>query len=358
MLAIILGISTSKVLADENNVIESSNESANEITASTSNDETETKDIYSFDQKITLSDNIKGNMFAMGQDVTIVNADVNGDIFVMGQDVTIDASKVHGNIFVMGQNVNIKGETSANSVYAFAQNIKIEAPCEIAYALRVSGENITLSGRINEVLASGENITVGSKAVIGGKFEYTSSNEATIEEGTTINKDLVKFNKEEEKQKSNGDKVKDKVLKVLTTFITIVVLSLVFTLWDKKFGEFVQSAKPWSHIWKSILIGFISVLIPLVATVFMVCTSVTIELSLVLILAYIVTVLLASSASITAISKMIFNKAEGGKLYGKTVLIGLAYSILSVLPYIGNLLATLVIFGGIGMVLRRVFYKK
>ena len=202
-IVMLLFFTTTIVFADESTNKIANTDVTNDISKQISEKTFETKDVYAFDQKVNLSDSIKGNMFANGQDVTISNAMVYGDIFVFGQNITIDSSDVYGNIFVLGQNINIKGSTTVKTVYACGQNIKIENPVDIAYSLKVAGENLNISGRINEVYASGDKIIIGKQTIINGAFEYTSNNEATIEEGASINKSLVKFNKIEVDKKAD-----------------------------------------------------------------------------------------------------------------------------------------------------------
>ncbi len=355
-IVMLLFFTTTIVFADESTNKIANTDVTNDISKQISEKTFETKDVYAFDQKVNLSDSIKGNMFANGQDVTISNAMVYGDIFVFGQNITIDSSDVYGNIFVLGQNINIKGSTTVKTVYACGQNIKIENPVDIAYSLKVAGENLNISGRINEVYASGDKIIIGKQTIINGAFEYTSNNEATIEEGASINKSLVKFNKiEVDKKADRKQRVKKGIYTALTTFATIAVFSLIFTLWDKKYSSFVKSDKPWIHILKSVLIGLASVFFAIVAVLLVACTLVGIKISIAMTLMYLLILFLASSASTTAVAKMIFKKDENRALYGKTILVALVYSILSVLPYVGEFIIFLFISGGTGMILRRLF---
>ena len=353
---------TGDVTTTGTNVTE--NTTTNDLTTTTEVKE-EVGDLFEADQKVLVEQHVIGNAYVMGQDVTISDTKIDGDLFVMGMNVTIDDTEVGGNIFALGQNVNFTGETSAAQVYALGQNLAFGPKTIIARDVSGAGETIKLGGTIgHSAYIDCDNLEIDGKVL--GDLEYSSTKEANIADGHVMGK--VDFELVEEAtapQKTIGDRVKDLFKSFAGMFITLILIGLVFIFLDKKFLRTVYASSNGGAIGKSLLFSLLGfAVIPLVSLILIVI-GIGAKTGLALIYAFLLALLISLPACVALITGMACrkkyseeNKANRKAVYGKFVLISLAFALLSVIPILGGLLKACAIFLGFGAIIRNVFFKE
>lgn len=99
---------------------------------------------------------IDNNYYAAGNTVNIYGT-VNGDIFVVGNTITIDSQNINGDVFAAGNTITIKGTINGS--------------------LRLAGQNIFIDGNIRDnVLAGGQSLNLNSGSVINGHASLAGQN--------------------------------------------------------------------------------------------------------------------------------------------------------------------------------------
>lgn len=321
----------------------------------------EMRDVYRIDERVITSQNISGNLFATAKKVVINNSYIDGDIFVAADEVKISSTTVKGNIFVAGKTIKIENQVTAKEIYAAAKDIKTSENVVVKFALRACGQNIELNGKFNELHLAGENIVIKSGAIVTGVLNYTSNKEAVIEQGAEVDEELIEFNKTEEINFTFVQLFNFILFAAVTLLVTIVVLSLLFIFWDKNYNKFIKSNSAWSNIWKSFLIGFVSIIIIPVIAVISLITGIGCYISLIIMLLFALIIVFSSTSTVTLISNMIFNRGEEEKksveMFFKTLLVAIVYVVICFIPYVGECFAFVSITIGMGNLLRRFFYK-
>lgn len=346
------------------NVVE--NTVSNDVETKTTTDvEDEVGDLFAADQKVTVEQHVIGNAFVMGQDVTISDSIIEGDLFVMGMNVIVDDTEINGSVFALGQNVNFTGETSAAQVYALGQNLVFGPSTLIERDLSGAGETIKLGGTIgHNAFIECDNLEIDGKVL--GDLNYSSNKEADIADGHVMgNVDFELVEESTAPEKTIGDKVKDAFKNFAGMFITLLLIGLVFVFLDKKFLRTVYASSNGGAIGKSLLFSLLGfAVIPLVSLILIVI-GIGAKTGLALIYAFLLALLISLPACVALITGMACrkkyseeNKANRKAVYGKFVLISLAFALLSVIPILGGLLKACAIFLGFGAIIRNVFFKE
>jgi len=353
---------TGDVTTTGTNVTE--NTTTNDLTTTTEVKE-EVGDLFEADQKVLVEQHVIGNAYVMGQDVTISDTKIDGDLFVMGMNVTIDDTEVGGNIFALGQNVNFTGETSAAQVYALGQNLAFGPKTIIARDVSGAGETIKLGGTIgHSAYIDCDNLEIDGKVL--GDLEYSSTKEANIADGHVMGK--VDFELVEEAtapQKTIGDRVKDLFKNFAGMFITLILIGLVFIFLDKKFLRTVYASSNGGAIGKSLLFSLLGFAVIPLASLILIVIGIGAKTGLALLYAFFLALLISLPACVTLITGMTCrnkyseeNKANRKAVYGRFVLISLAFALISAIPILGGLLKACAIFLGFGAIIRNVFFKE
>lgn len=330
---------------------------------------TETKkdigDIYSMEQSVIVEKDVVGNAFLMGKDVTINNSKITGDVFVMGMNVTIDDTEITGSVFVLGQYINFTGESSATQIYACGQNINLGQNALISNDLRVVGDTIKLASTVgHNAYIDGNKLEFAGKVL--GNLEYSATEEATISDeqvGGNVVFELVEESTIQEM--SLGDKIKEIFKDFAGIFISLILIGMVFIFLDKKFLRTVYASSNGGAIGKSLLFALLGfAVIPLVALI-LIIIGIGAKTGLALVYASFLALIISVPAFVALITGMICrnkyseeNKANRKAVYGRFVLLSLAYAILSVVPFIGTILQIAAVFIGFGAIIRNVFFKE
>jgi len=140
-------------------------------------------DAYLFSEDIVVNKVVDGNVFAIGNTVT-VTGEIGGDLFVLADKVIIDGGYIYSSIFAIANEIQINGVVY--DLYAIADNITIGDQGFIYRDIRVTSDTLDINGKIRRdayVSAREVNIASNKGTVIYGNFDYTSATEAFIPEG-------------------------------------------------------------------------------------------------------------------------------------------------------------------------------
>ena len=75
-------------------------------------DNIKNEDVYEFQNQVTITDAINGNVYAMGKDVKLDKAIIYGNVFVMAENVEFADVEIYGSIYIIAQIVNFVGTTN------------------------------------------------------------------------------------------------------------------------------------------------------------------------------------------------------------------------------------------------------
>ena len=322
-------------------------------------------DLYAADEKLTIEEDVYGNAFIMGKDVTITDSKINGDVFVMGMNVTIDDTDITGSVFALGQNIEFTGESSITQVYACGQNILLGQNALISRDIRATGETVRILGTIgNNAFIDCNTLELNGKIL--GNLDYSAKEEAEIADGQvsgTVDFSLVEETVQQEK--TIGDKLKEAFKDFVGIFITLLLIGIVFIFLDKKFLKTVYASSNGGAIGKSLLFALLGfAVIPLIGIILL-FTGIGTKTGLALIYAFFLGILISVPAGVALVTGMTCrskyseeNKANRKAAYGRYVLISLIFALLNIVPILGWMLKAFAAFLGFGAIMRNIFFKE
>lgn len=169
---------------------------------------------------VAADQNIQGNLYMAGGNVSVLREVKNGDLYAAGGnvlvqgDVTKDAGLAGGTVNVLGRigddlriaggNITI-GSKIGGELLAAGGQVSFAPGAEVAGEAKIGGGNITLDGNFQQgidvaggtvtingmigkdaKIVATEKVIIGSKAVINGNLNYQAPAEAEIASGATI----------------------------------------------------------------------------------------------------------------------------------------------------------------------------
>jgi cytoskeletal protein CcmA (bactofilin family) len=324
-------------------------------------------DYFAYGERVEISGTVNGDVYALGGQV-LVDGEVNGDLLVaggtvivsgkisqdariMGGQVTVNGA-IERNLTVAGGNVNLTNTASVQGgVVAAGGTIVLAVP--VGKDVRVAAGNLTVSDMIdgNLHVAAGQ-LRLTSKAAVGGNLTYWSGHPASIDENAKvagiISKKIPKEGIRNSAEKMAGMVAGFILLAKIIGFFSTLLMGLVLIYFVPNYSRDVVSTlrdKPLA----SLGLGFLTVLATPVMIVFLLVTVVGIPLALLLSALYLIGIYLARILAIFWIGSALLG------LFGKTVgegwalVLGLiVYSVLTLLPFIGGLVAVLAVLFGLG----------
>lgn len=318
--------------------------------------------LFTAGKNIDIAGTVNGDVYCAGMNVTI-SGSVKGDIFCAAQTVRV-SGKVDGSIKLAGQVITLTSENIRNAGLA-GQTITIDSKTNINQDLIVGGQDVTINGTVSRDLLIGaqnliidskinrdikgevENLTLAKNAVIGRDIDFTSKNNINRQDGSKVNGKITKRQvKEKEDNKSFIP------FGILYAYFALTIVSLVLILvFPSLFNATFQRID--LNIGKSALIGFAGLfLTPIIVTV-MFMTVVGIPLAILLLLAWIVTLLLTGPTAAYFVGKKVWKNSKSTML---TMLIGSLLVITSyIIPVVGVFVMLVVGVIGEGALLSELF---
>lgn len=321
-------------------------------------------DVYKTGSDVTIDSVVDGNIFIVADTVNI-NSQIGGDAFICAKNVTIgEQGYVFSNLFVIADTLTIKG--IVYDVYAATKNINISG-----YIYRdvrgACSDKFLLTGTIgrNAFLTNCQNIAftndeqsdntsvISNQGTITGNLEYSGSQELTIPNGAVGGN--VSYNNDQ-----NSNPILSYVLAICLALCLLIVIWLILSWITPKFLEKANTqlkSKPLPALGFGI-VGLI--VIPIIIAICFVLV-ITASIGVVLLLLYLALLAISAAVCEIAISSLVAEKLKvtnkGGK-FGMLVLTGLVISLISLIPYIGPIIAIILIIMGFGLIISNIKPKK
>ena len=335
ILAVPMFVSAAEVKMSENIGV---NESPNNLYVSGQNptiDAGITGDLVVAGGNVTINGDVEKNVIAAGGNVSI-NGSVGENVRVAGGGVTINGA-VEGDLIIFAGDVLIENEaTIAGDVIIYAGSLELKG--QVDGDIKNSGVlDVTISGLVvgDVDLGTVDQLTIKSGAEIDGTLKYSASSEFKVPTGATIGK--VDFTKATTRAFGID------WLGILLSFISMVIISLVFAVLLPKFTKNVidnSVAKPWLKF----LVGLgtlvvVPIVFILLLIVSIVAWGVGIELASYVVIAYAVSLSLAETITALFVGSLAwkyFMKEDEYVVNWKNALIGVAIvTVLSLIPFVG-----------------------
>lgn len=229
------------------------------------------ENLYIAGGNVSVSGDVLGDVLAAGANVAIQGS-TTADVMSAGGSLRLDG-RVGEDVRLVGGNIMVS-ESVGGDLLAAAGSVSISPGVSIGADALVTGGSVIFDGSVAEdlrifadgVLFNGQvegdlyisasNIEIGEDAKIAGDLNYTSPKEARISEEAQIEGEI---DYSQRKKTSSGVGVKNvdrffgvfKVIKLVVTLISSLVIVLVFPKFSKK-----VATRGISKFKKSILVGF------------------------------------------------------------------------------------------------------
>jgi len=327
---------------------------------------------------------VNNDYFANGKAVEI-SGTINGDLYVLGGQVFIDGT-INGDVLVAAGSVEVSGNVSKNvrmiagqalitgnigrSLTGVTATIEMgpsatigrnavivsgnaDMESNIMNNLRIYSSNVRLTNRIaGKVMAYVGQLRVTSKVVIGGALEYWSNSNALIDSNAKIQGGVTHhlsffydfFHNKLIKGLKIGSKFAGLVMNFFYSFVIGLILLRYF---PKRVSRTIEmlNTKPAQSVIAGIVLIF---LLPLIMLA-LIITILGVPFALTLLSLTVVGFYSAKILSILWISTHLFKRFELKKHRKLYFAFGLmVYFTLTLIPYIGTLVAILALVLGIG----------
>ena len=320
----------------------------------------ESGDLYKFDKSAVIDNNINGNVFVIGDTVTISSAKILGNVFVMAKTLNISNSYIYGSVFAIAQDIEFGHGSSADDVYMIAEKINFDEYTAISRSARISANTITLNGSIGyDVYAMADTISLGTELEIDGTLSYTADKEISIPETASIGNVEYTPAKEEKVEAVQSFKGMSILMSAVSFIFKVAVISVFIILFNNKFSKVNKETKTGKNIAKSLGNGALAlILVPIIAFVLL-FTVIGAGLGVLLFAIYAIVLFLATSVAVVSITEMLFGDKVKSKLglWGMTLLTALVIWILGEIPVIGWAISFVVFLIGLGFIVRAIFFK-
>lgn len=346
---------------------------------------------------------VSGNVFVLA-DKFVLNpgCQIDGDLYVCANEIHLEQnSKVDGNVFVCSSNIVLNAEING-SLYATTESFDLQYFAFISRDLHLTSNQVTLNGWIyRNSFITAKNITTQDKFINQGNFTITDSDSLTfsgeISGDATINsKSITLKNKDndnnltckiagnlsysstQEVEISDGIVSKEikytnyintassnifsniwsYVLSLITSLVCIYIIYLLISKFAPKYLDKISNISGLNILkYLGIGLGFL-ILVPIVSILLLI-TSVGSILGLILLLIYIILLIIAKPIFIISIATFAKNKCTKKlNIYLYILIIDIILSLITLIPYVGFVVSTLVGLIGFGIITSSILTKK
>lgn len=334
-------------------------------------DETVDKDYFAAGEVVEISGTVNGDVYAAGGEV-IVNGTVNGDLIAAGGtvevsgNVTQDARVAGGQVNISGQvgrnltvaggNVEITNNAILNgNLVAGAGNINVRAP--IAKDIKAGTGNLVIANKVSGNVEVGTGaLRLTSNGAVDGDLTYYSNDQLTLAPDATVSGKIT-FNQTPEYE---GPKPADlakmlfgvaaffKIISLVSTLILGLLLVYLFPRFTEKVSENIQK-----NPWASLIVGLVVMIVSPILFLVLLITVFGIPLAFVFLLTFIILMYLTRIFAIYFLGDLIMERLDRDKTKGvwKFIVGLLAYFLITLIPFIGELTAFIVLLFGLGSAL-------
>lgn len=324
---------------------------------------------------------IDDDLVAMGRSVKIEGI-VNGDLFAFAQEVFIE-NKVNGSIYAGGAEINLSAK-KCRSIWAFCGSLKTDSNIEnnllffggklktgntnlvkkdvlvFGGEININGEvqgkvkgnmgKLNLNGKVHQVEIEAENVYVDSGTTVLEDFIVKSKNEPVIDSNAKIlGKTEYKKIEEKAQKPKKGIAGFFKTIFFLSKLIIGIILIAILKPYIKRTNQILKD-----YTWKSLGIGFLTIIIIPIVSVLTLATIIGIPIAIFgvfvfLTLAYISGIIFSAGLG-EWIIKLIKKESIPSPILS-FILGFIIVTLISLIPYLGFLVRILVLFFGTGMII-------
>jgi len=333
-----------------------------------------TGDYITAGDKVTISGRVDGDAIVAGGSI-FVDGVIRGDLIAAGGTVTVNG-EVDQDIRVIGGTVNINGRVGRNISFAGGTvQIGREAVLGGSVAgafgqlqyfgqalsdLNLVGGSVDMDGRTDgNIYLRADSVSFGDNAQVMGNLTYESRREAEIAPGahifgTTTYKPVMGGGQSYSQAKAgwNGIKQGFSIVGLLVAYLIGFVLLRVFPRRMDHMKEIMLQSPG-----KSILIGLLFVMITPLSILLLFITLVGIPLAIIWLFAVVIMIYFAKIVIGYPLGLVILKKLKLGERRGWALLTGLVvFFLLRNFPFVGWLFSLLVLFAGLGIMVREKIY--
>lgn len=319
-----------------------------------------TGDLFTAGGNVIISGPIGSDLMAAGGTLN-VSGDVAGDLRLAGGNVNI-ASKVGGELLVAGGQVSLMpGSLIGKDIKIAGGSINYDG--NSAGGVVIKGQKVFINGAIGKDLSiTAQEITLGPKALISGKFDYYSPKEATMKSGSTV-RGAVNFHKVETPMRRPmragilfGIFTMAFIIKSLM-FMTVALVALYFAGDQTK--AIVKEAS--SNFWKEAGRGFIILIVVPVAIIISLVTVIGITLGLIALFVYLALITVSAVVSVLLFAelalKYVFKKENYELNWWVVILAVLGLNVITFIPIAGGLFMFILVLATLGSTAGYVYRK-
>ena len=319
------------------------------------------KDLFLFDDSVTVDQSVLGNVFIMANDVTI-SGKVLGNVFVFAKNVNITSTGyINSSLFVCAENVTVNGVIF--DMYSASSKLSISSNARILRDLTSCGNSLNFGGTVSRnATLTFNNIDVDSaSAQIGGNLTYNSNSENIPAE---IVSGKLSFNKLFEDQSIVNSAMynfKYYLVDLLKVIIVSLIVILIIVFATPKFAEKGQKIVE-NKIAVSIGYGALTLVAIPVACFILFCTILGIIPALSILLAYLFIIMEMSIALVALpLAKVICQKinknSKGMNILISTILVIILW-LLEKIPVLGSIISLFISIFALGILTYSIFHSK
>lgn len=325
--------------------------------------------LYATGRSIDVAGTVQGDVICAGQNIT-VSGTVTGDVLCAGQSIHINGT-IEGNVRLAGQNVTISG-TVNKSASILSQNLTTDSDSAIGQDIGITTQDVVINGSVGRDLAAassnviinnsiGRNVqgdlnklTLQSNAAVQGFIDITSPNNIRRDTGSQVQGRVTRH----EPQESNNTTNWVGLGWLFTFYILAAMLILALALVLIMPGAFQVAANTaLSSLGKTILIGIAATVIVPIVIIALMFTIIGIPLGILLLLAWLLVLFLSGPFAAYLLGRLLLRDNARNAflvmLLGAVILL-----ILYLIPFLNILALLLVLWFGIGMILRALPWHK
>ena len=163
-----------------------------------------------------------------GMNIDVSDTKAGGSVYIAGMSIAVKNTQAEGNMFSAASDVTVDNKTTCNGAYFTGQTVQFDGK---AKALNISAESASFNGNVQgDVTIDGENVSIGSEAVVSGTLKIESSKKPEIADGAKIGDLKVKIVKDTTGKPSIGQRIKDGVFSAIYWSVAMILLGLLL-LW-------------------------------------------------------------------------------------------------------------------------------
>lgn len=323
---------------------------------------------------VMFSGSVNGDLSAVGGTVNI-SGKTSQDIMVAGGNITLSGVSAQ-DVRIVGGNLSIDGILSGELMAGGGQ-ITIVSGSRIAKDSSIAGGTVSFNGDEsgnleiyggsvyvggtigkNLTIKGAKSITIGSGAVIKGSLDYTSPNDATIEDGAQIfgTKTFHQIIPTEQTNRS-GYLALASVFTIWLAVKFLAMLLSAYLLWHFFRNDMVSLlTEAGSHFGRELLRGFIFIVVTPVAVVMSFITLIGAPIGVFTALIYAALMVLTGPVAVLVVASLL-KKCQTDLRWYHIVLAAVLVMLVMLIPFIGWIAHCIVYLASLGALLG-VLYRR